>query len=478
MLKYIGIFFLDYVLLFFLASIAGVFAVMNVGHSWAGYLVAAVLGILWYAWKWKRGKLTQKHLRCSLFVLAVYLVLALLILMMTDGNLYSSAGGLFYAAALPFAPLLLFSSLMMETEIAAICIALCLLSVTVFCGAVLKEKKTWAAAGVTALAIAAGFAMVINAPQRRYAGHGFHFMNGYSSTDFTGYHVYDGEKLAVPDRPAPFMIEEVERMPVLDGAEACYPLYAALAKALYKDIDRIEGEYRESSSKFNGQIVTFTNTVNGYYRLCNGDVDIFFGAGPSEDQLQYASSQGVEIVTTPIGREAFVFFTEEDNPVSDLTSDQIRAIYHGDITNWKELGGKNQKIVAFQRPENSGSQVVMKAFMGEVSLKEPVSYEMVSPMEGIISRVAEYSNEDGAIGYTFRYFLTELQQEKHVKILSVDGIYPTPETITDGTYPICANVVAATLASNEKPEVQQVLNYLLSEDGQDLIVKSGYSALP
>ncbi|MCR4950707.1 MAG: hypothetical protein K6A40_05235, partial [Solobacterium sp.] len=78
----------------------------------------------------------------------------------------------------------------------------------------------------------------------KHSGHGFKYMNGFSSTNFTGYHVYDGEKLAVLDHEASLIIDKEEDMPVLDGAEACYPLYAAAAKAVYKNIDQIELEWK------------------------------------------------------------------------------------------------------------------------------------------------------------------------------------------------------------------------------------------
>lgn len=327
----------------------------------------------------------------------------------------------------------------------------------------------------------------------KYSGHGFDYMHGYSSTDFTGYHVYDGEKLVTLDHEPSLVIENEEDMPVLDGAEACYPVYSAIAKAVYKDIDKIELEIAEmdpadpkevSGDKdvyemiySNGKIVTFTNSSQGYSRLINREVDLFIGARPSKDQLADAQSSGVEIVSIPIGREAFVFFVEEDNPIDDLSSDDIRRIYSGEITNWKQLGGKDQKIVAFQRPENSGSQVMMRYFMKDVPLKEADTVEMISAMGGVIKQVKQYHNEKGAMGYTFRYFLEELNQEEGVKMLSVDGIYPTIENIRNGTYPVLAELVVSRLADNDKENVDRLIEFMLSEDGQYIIEKTGYGPL-
>lgn len=331
--------------------------------------------------------------------------------------------------------------------------------------------------------------------REKYMGHGFQYMNGYSSTDFSGYHVYDGAKLNLLDHPVSFFLENEADFPVLDGAEACYPLYNAIALSVYDNIAAIEQEYwkqaeDEMNSRkadvdqelmdvyyCNGKYVSFTNTVRGYDRLIRGEVDIIFGARPSANQRRDASYMYEQIETLPIGREAFVFFVEEDNPVESLTSEQVRAIYHGDITNWKEVGGKNQEIVAFQRPEDSGSQVVMKYFMGDVTLKEPKTFEYDSAMGGVVKQVAQYHNERGALGYTFRYFLNSLQQETHVKMLKIDGIEPSVENIRNGTYPIIVDVVAARLVSNQKTSVTGLLDFLLSDDGQKLIENNGYAPL-
>ena len=332
--------------------------------------------------------------------------------------------------------------------------------------------------------------------EEKYGGHGFEYMHGYSSTDFTGYHVYDGDKLVTLDSPSEMIIQGIENMPLLDGAEACYPLYAAIAKALYTDIDKIEAEALELISSndqakwnpghdylwdweyCNGRIVTFTNTVHGYDRLVDGRVDLFFGARPSENVKQLAEYYHEEIQSIPIGREAFVFFVEEDNPVENLTSDQVRQIYSGEITNWKDVGGNDQKIVAFQRPAESGSQVMMRHFMGDIPLMEPDTYTVVDAMGGVIDEVKQYHNERGAIGYTFQYFLSGLNQEEGVKMLSIDGVYPSVQHIKDGTYPAIVSLVCAKLKSNNNPYVEILIDFLLSDQGQELVEKTGYGPLP
>jgi phosphate transport system substrate-binding protein len=320
----------------------------------------------------------------------------------------------------------------------------------------------------------------------KYSGHGFDYMGGFSSTDFHDYTVYcksSKSKLVTLDHKASLIIENEEDMPVMDGAEACYPLYAAIAKAVYKDIDIIETERVTSKDlKYNGKIVTFSNTIYGFYRLLGdsnyGKIDLFFGAHPSESQMKLAENKGIELKITKIGSEAFVFFVEDDNPVDNLTSDQIRDIYSGKITNWKDVGGKNQGIVAFQRPANSGSQTVMIDFMGDVHLSDPKTYEVeVDAMGRVTREVAQYYGEEGAMGYTFRYFLEELNQEKGIKMLSVDGVYPSIENIENGSYKIVTDLCLITRKNDPNPYVQKMIDYILSDEGQYFVRQTGYAGV-
>ena len=333
-------------------------------------------------------------------------------------------------------------------------------------------------AAVVLLCGAFSIKQYLNRPEVRYAGHGFNYMHGYSTTDFTDYTVYsEHSKLVTLDHEPEFMIENEADMPVMDGAEACYPVYAAVAKAVYRDIDVIESQAAQDENRKNGRVVTFTNTVLGFRRLIDEEVDLLFGARPSKSQFAEAEAKGIALNVTPIGREGFVFFTEEDNPVDNLTSEQVRAIYHGDIINWKEVGGKDQEIKAFQRPKDSGSQAMMEYFMGDMTLKDPDTFEVIGGMLDVIHKVAQYANEDGALGYSFRYFIEGLSQEKGVKLLSIDGIAPTLQNIENGSYPLTVDLCLITRKNNSNPNVQKMIDFMLSDDGQEIVRRTGYAGL-
>ena len=406
------------------------------------------------------------------------------LMVLGKGSVDSTAVGQLLWLTLPFCPLWLLLSLMGERLILVLAIFLTYASGYLFCTCRKGERPLWrrlVLPGVgLALCAALCTGLYCNRPEVRYGGHGFAYMHGFSSTDFSQYMVYSQPgKLAALDHPAAFQIQDEADMPVMDGAEACYPLYAAAAKAVYQDIAHIESNWADSGERAwtNGKIVTFTNTVVGFERLIEGNVDLFFGARPSADQLAYAAEQGVELEITPIGREAFVFFVEEDEPVDGLTQDQLRAIYHGDVTDWSQVGGRAGEIAAFQRPAGSGSQTMMEYFMGEVSLKEPQTYETVGSMEGVIRHVAQYANQRGALGYSFRYFIQGLSQEKGVKLLAVDGVTPDLAHIEDGSYPLTVPLCLVTRKDDPNPNVGKMIDFFLSPDGQTLVRETGYGGL-
>ncbi|MBT2581992.1 substrate-binding domain-containing protein [Planococcus sp. ISL-109] len=99
-----------------------------------------------------------------------------------------------------------------------------------------------------------------------------------------------------------------------------------------------------------------------------------------------------------------VFFVHAENPVDALSTADIQAIYSGKQTNWSALGGEDQPIRAFQRPEDSVRQTALLNFMGDVPVMRAPIENMEEGMGGIIEQVAEYKNHSNAIGFTFRFY--------------------------------------------------------------------------
>jgi phosphate transport system substrate-binding protein len=253
-------------------------------------------------------------------------------------------------------------------------------------------------------------------------------------------------------------------LPVLDGAAALVPVYAAIVDNVYPvgsvtyeggafSDDNYYGENFAPDSK-----MQYKNTVRGYKAIVDGDTDILFCAAPSAQQEQYAAEQGIELVYVPVGLEAFVFFVNENNPVDELSTDQIRGIYAGEYTNWAELGGPDRVINPVTRLAGSGSQSAMDAFMGQIPIgaKSPFAFA------------------GGSIGFSFRYYMDGIVDNQAVKMLALNGVYPSAENIQNGTYPIIARFYAIYRADNDNENIPILIDWLLSDEGQKIIEQCGY----
>ena len=242
-------------------------------------------------------------------------------------------------------------------------------------------------------------------------------------------------------------------IPVIDGAAALLPVYAGFVQSIYPEDSVIfNGEDYDAKSAMH-----YTNTRGAYKDIVDGNADIIICAQPSDEQLAYAKEKGVELELVPIGSDAFVFIVNANNPVSDITIDQIKGIYSGKITNWRELGGKNVPIAAMRRNKNSGSQTALEKIMGDTPIKPDYTALFGSP-----------------IGFSFRYYVTGMLAEGGVKILTINGVAPTTETLADGTYPVSGNLYAVYRKGETNENVYKAVDFMLSPEGQKIVEKSGY----
>lgn len=255
-----------------------------------------------------------------------------------------------------------------------------------------------------------------------------------------------------------------ENLPVLDGAAALVPVYAAIIDAVYPvgSVTYQGGKF--SDENFYGENfaedskMQYKNTVRGYRAIVDGSTDILFCAAPSADQKKYAEDKGVELVYVPVGLEAFVFFVNKNNPVDNLTVEQVRGIYGGEYKNWADVGGVNRVINPVTRMQGSGSQSAMDAFMGERK----------------ISRKSPFAFMGASIGFSFRYYMSGIVGNDSVKMLSLNGVYPSAENIRNASYPVVAQFYAIYRADNKNENIPVLIDWILSDEGQTLIEKSGY----
>ncbi|MFZ3152188.1 MAG: phosphate ABC transporter substrate-binding protein [Anaerolineaceae bacterium] len=166
-----------------------------------------------------------------------------------------------------------------------------------------------------------------------------------------------------------------------------------------------------------------------------------------------------------IARDGIAAIVNPDVPVDNLTVEQIRAIFSGEITNWSEVGGPDEAILTVSREEGSGTR---DAFQEMVMGKDVLITEnaILQPSNGAVRTTV--STTPYSIGYLSFGYLDE-----SVKALSIEGIAPTEENASNGTYPV---VRPLNMLTNGEPEgiVKSFLDYVLSSEGQAVVKEEGY----
>lgn len=257
-------------------------------------------------------------------------------------------------------------------------------------------------------------------------------------------------------------------MPRVDASLATQPLVSAMVKNF------TAGQMTESD-------LNYTNTHPGYVKLINGEADLIVVTEPSEEELKLAKDKGVELEVIPVVKEGFVFYVNGNNKVDSLTLDQIESIYAGEIKNWSEVGGDNEEIIPYQRPVNSGSQTgILSLVMKNKKLMNPLN-NVIETMEGIIKTVANYANGKGAMGYSYYYYatamydLTDENSQDRIKLLGVNGVKPSYDTIKDGSYPIqTAYYIVINKNEPEGSKTRELVKAMLSARGQNVAKDAGY----
>lgn len=265
-------------------------------------------------------------------------------------------------------------------------------------------------------------------------------------------------------RPAIFTTADYPRV---DGSTATIPLSEQLAA------DAMGIPVEEARL-----YILHNKTHSAYVNLIEGKADIIFVTAPSEGELELAARAGVELEVHPVVKEGFVFLVNEQNPVQSLTQRQIKDIYTGKITSWKEAGGEEQPIIAHQRPENSGSQSGMLSLVMKDTpmMKAPLDL-YVSEMGELIESVLSYTNDGNAIGYSYYYYVSSMYFRKGVRLMAIDGVVPEPETIRNGSYPYTTAYYAVIKKSEPSDSgARKLLDWTLRH-GKSSIEEAGYVPL-
>jgi ABC-type phosphate transport system substrate-binding protein len=254
-----------------------------------------------------------------------------------------------------------------------------------------------------------------------------------------------------------------ESFPRLDGSTATIPLGQAVAAAFL-------GLTREETEPY----IAFSGTDPAYEKLANGETDLLIVYEASPETLEYYAGA---FDLAPIGRDALVFLINKQNPVNNVTAEQIAKIYSADgIANWREVGGEDGEIRAYQRNTPSGSQTMMeKLVMQDVPLAPAPSNLVIGEMGGLVDMIASYDNGKNAVGYNVYYYVTRMKQDENVKLLSIGGVAPSPETIGSGEYPFVNDFYAVIRKDAPKDSPERLLyGWLQTADAKKLMTREGY----
>ena len=223
--------------------------------------------------------------------------------------------------------------------------------------------------------------------------------------------------------------------------------------------------------------VVTSGTHDSYLSLVAGASDVIVVArAPSDEEQAAAEAAGIGLEVKAVALDAFVFLVNGGSPVGDLTIDQIRGIYSGRITDWSQLGGPALAIQPYQRDPTSGSQELMlRLVMGDLAMVEAPDWLMLYAMIGPFNALA---TDPGGIGYSVYYYAEFMQPESNaVRMIAVEGVFPTAVTISTGEYPLVAEVYAV-VRSGEFGSARAFFDWLTTDDGQQAVAATGYVPLP
>ena len=223
-----------------------------------------------------------------------------------------------------------------------------------------------------------------------------------------------------------------------------------------------------------------SGTHGAYMNLIEGKTDVIIASRDiSRNEKASAAELGVELETSPLAIDALVFIVNPKNPVKNLTSDQVRKIYTGEITNWKEVGGVDHAITPYIRNADSGSQEKMETLVmnGLTMIDGTYMYEIIGSQ--MASPYLQLENDEYGIGYTPFFYCTAMVRDlMRVDMLSIDGVMPSKESLRADKYPFVSSIYAGIRKTEDHESMAYKLyQFLFTKKGADMIDESGYIAI-
>ena len=208
----------------------------------------------------------------------------------------------------------------------------------------------------------------------------------------------------------------------------------------------------------------------GIAALLNGTVDFAHSSRDIKDEeLAAGEEKGLSIVEHQVAIDGIAVIVNPANGIEDLSMDQLGRIYRGEITNWKDVGGADKEIVLLSRDSSSGTYEYFK----EAVVGEDAEYAQTAKLlPSTQAIVDETVANDAGIGYIGLGYLTD-----DVKVVAIDGVKASIATAADGSYGISRYLY---MYSDGEPTgvMKAYLDWILSADGQAIVVDEGFVPLP
>ena len=223
--------------------------------------------------------------------------------------------------------------------------------------------------------------------------------------------------------------------------------------------------------------VTGGGSGTGFSSLISGTCDIAMASRNIKDkEIALARQKGIDPFEIKVAMDGLAVVVNPKNPVSKLTVDQLARIFTGKVTNWKEVGGQDAKIVILSREVNSGTHVYFKEHV--LRKGDPNSKEEFAPGALLLSSsqaiADEVAGNTAAIGYYGMGYISVKQKAIQVaKDEKAEYISPTVDNVINGKYPISRPLFLYT-NGEPKTAVKKFVDFVLSKEGQDIVLKTDF----
>jgi phosphate transport system substrate-binding protein len=212
----------------------------------------------------------------------------------------------------------------------------------------------------------------------------------------------------------------------------------------------------------------------GLAALINGTTDIAEASRPMKDaeKTQLKDKRGLAVIELPVALDGLAIYVHTSNPVKELTLEQLKKIYTGAIKNWKDVGGKDERILLYGRENSSGTY----AYFKEHVLENADYYPTTQTLPGTAAVISAVSKDIRGIGYGGIAYLKGVRALKVKKDAATPGVEPTLENVQKNIYPI-SRFLYWYMAGNVSGQIKQLSDWVVSTDGQAVVSDVGYYPL-